>query len=96
MTALALLASTFCLVFFLGLQSQLVNNGHHISAFLNSLAIGTANLVLFKLAPDAAGWEIAAYLAGGPFGIVASMLFYRWLRRSHGSRFFAPKDHHVV
>jgi hypothetical protein len=96
MTALALLASTFALVFFLGLQSQLVNNGHHISAFLNSLAIGTANLVLFKLAPDAAGWEIAAYLAGGPFGIVASMVFYRWLRRSHGARFFAPKDHHVV
>ena len=96
MTALALLASTFCLVFFLGLQSQLVNNGHHISAFLNSLAIGTANLVLFKLAPAAAGWEIAAYLAGGPFGIVASMVFYRWLRRSQGSRFFARKDHHVV
>ncbi len=96
MTALALLVSTFALVFFLGLQSQLVNNGHHISAFLNSLAIGAANLVLFKLAPDAAGWEIAAYLAGGPFGIVASMVFYRWLRRSHGSRFFARKDHHVV
>lgn len=80
MTALALLASTFCLVFFLGLQSQLVNNGHHVSAFLNSLAIGTANLVLFKLAPDAAGWEVAAYLTGGPFGIVASMVAYRRVR----------------
>lgn len=85
MTALALLASTFCLVFFLGLQSQLVNNGHHVSAFLNSLAIGTANLVLFKLAPDAAGWDVAAYLAGGPFGIVASMVFYRWLRGQRSS-----------
>jgi len=95
MTALALLLSTFALVFFLGLQSQLVNNGHHVSAFLNSLAIGGANLVLFKLAPDAAGWEIAAYLAGGPFGIVASMVFYRWLRRSSGARFFARKDNHV-
>jgi hypothetical protein len=81
MTALALLASTFSLVFFLGLQSQLVNNGHHVSAFINSLAIGTSNLVLFKLAPNATGWEIAAYLAGGPFGIVASMVFYRWLRQ---------------
>lgn len=80
MTALALLFSTFALVFFLGLQSQLVNNGHHVSAFLNSLAIGSANLVLFKLAPDAAGWEIAAYLAGGPFGIVASMVVYRRMR----------------
>ncbi len=81
MTALALLASTFALVFCLGLQSQLVNNGHFVSAFCNSLAIGSCNLVLFKLAPDATGLEVAAYLAGGPFGIVASMLFYRALRR---------------
>lgn len=82
MTALALFASTFALVFSLGLQSQLVNNGHWISAFANSVAIGTFNLVLYKLAPDAAGIEIAGYLAGGPFGIVASMAFYRrWLRR---------------
>lgn len=79
MTALALLVSTFCLVFFLGLQSQLVNNGHRAGAFLNSVAIGASNLVLFKLAPDASGWEVVAYLAGGPFGIVASMLFYHWL-----------------
>lgn len=84
MTTLALLASTFCLVFFLGLQSQLVNNGHWVMAFLNSVAIGTSNLVLFKLAPNASGWEIAAYLAGGPFGIVASMAFYRRIRRPQG------------
>lgn len=84
MTALALLASTFALVFALGLQSQLVNNGHYAGAFVNSLAIGTCNLVLFKLAPDASGWEIAAYLAGGPFGIVAAMYAYRvkWSRPS--------------
>jgi uncharacterized membrane protein SpoIIM required for sporulation len=87
MTALALLASTFCLVFTLGLQSQLVNNGHHVGAFFNSLAIGACNLVLFKLAPNATGLEIAAYLLGGPFGIVASMAFYRWLRgQRHHSR----------
>lgn len=88
MTALALLASTFALVFTLGLQSQLVNNGHAGGAFLNSLAIGACNLVLFKLAPDATGIEIAAYLTGGPFGIVASMSFYRWLR---GRRASPPK-----
>lgn len=80
MTALALLASTFALVFTLGLQSQLVNNGHHAAAFFNSLAIGCANLVLFKLAPDAQGLEIAAYLTGGPFGIVASMAVYSRLK----------------
>ncbi len=76
-TAALLLASTFALVFALGLQSQLVNNGHALAAFINSLAIGTCNLVLFKLAPDAGGIEIAAYLLGGPFGIVASMWAYR-------------------
>ena len=81
MSALFLLASTFTLVFCLGLQSQLVNNGHWWSAFFNSLAIGSCNLVLFKLAPEASGIEIAAYLAGGPFGIVASMAAYRRMNR---------------
>lgn len=83
MTALALLASTFALVFTLGMQSQLVINGHYAAAFCNSLAIGACNLVLFKLAPDASGLEIAAYLSGGPFGIVAAMAAYRnkWLRK---------------
>lgn len=86
MTALSLLASTFGLVFALGLQSQLVNNGHYVGAFVNSLAIGGCNLVLFKLAPDAAGLEVAAYLAGGPFGIVASMAVYRHLHPGRAHR----------
>ncbi|MEZ2293068.1 hypothetical protein [Variovorax sp. RCC_210] len=77
MSALYLLLSTFGLVFALGLQSQLVNNGHFAGAFVNSMAIGACNLVLFKLAPNASGMEVAAYLAGGPFGIVASMWVYR-------------------
>ena len=77
MTALALLASTFALVFTLGLQSQLVNRGHMAAAMINSFCIGAANLVLFKLAPDASGLDIAGFLLGGPFGIAASMLDYR-------------------
>ncbi len=84
--AALLLLSTFALVFALGLQSQLVNNGHFAGAFVNSLAIGTANLVLFKLAPTASGIEIAGYLIGGPFGIVCSMFAYRWMQRH--SKFF--------
>jgi hypothetical protein len=80
-TALALLASTFALVFTLGLQSQLVNRGHMAAAMCNSFAIGVANLILFKLAPNANGFEIAGFLMGGPFGIAASMVAYR--------RFFA-------
>lgn len=81
MSAAYLFASTLGLVYFLGLQSQLVNNGHYVAAFINSAAIGACNLVLFKLAPNASGIEIAAYLSGGPFGIVASMATYRHLRR---------------
>ncbi len=82
--ALLLLSSTFALVFFLGLQSLVVNAGHRAMAFANSFAIGVANLVLFKLAPEASGIEIAAYLVGGPFGIVTSMVvFSRWKRKHH-------------
>lgn len=77
MTAIYLLISTLSLVFCLGLQSQFVNNGHFIAAFANSLAIGAANLVLFKLAPDATPLESIAYIAGGPIGIVLSMWAYR-------------------
>lgn len=84
MSAIALLASTFALVFFLGLQSLNVNGGRHVAAFFTSLGIGTSNLVLFKLAPDSSGLEIAAYLAGGPFGIVASMWAHRRVFRRPG------------
>jgi len=81
MTAIALLASTFFLVFFLGLQSLVVNSGHRLAAFFNSFAIGLSQLTLYKLAPDASGIEIAAYLCGGPFGVVAAMIFFKWWRR---------------
>jgi hypothetical protein len=76
MTALMLFGSTFLVVFALGLQSQLVNNGFWQAAMLNSFLIGSANLALFKLAPDASGIEIAAYLCGGPLGIVTSMVVF--------------------
>ncbi len=77
MSEAALFASTFFLVFFLGLQSQVVRDGRYAVAFINSLFIGAANLVLFKLAPNASATEIASYLIGGPLGIVSSMLFHK-------------------
>ena len=77
----ALFLSTFFLVLALGLQSQFVNNGHYACAFANSFMIGASNLVLYKLAPDASGLEIAAYLMGGPFGITASMWLFRRFRK---------------
>lgn len=77
MTALALFASTFMLVMALGAQSLFVNNGRYLPAALNSFAIGTGNLILFKLAPEASGVEIAGFLLGGPFGIVSAMYLLR-------------------
>lgn len=77
MNELWLFASTFVLVFALGLQSLNVNGGHYVAAFLTSFLIGGANLVVLKLAPNATTTEIAAYLCGGPLGIVASMAAHR-------------------
>lgn len=85
MTAIALFASTYALVFFLGLQSLNVNRGHYWAAFFTSFGIGVGNLALFKLAPDASGAEIAAFLIGGPFGIVSSMAAHRRFFRRNGS-----------
>lgn len=79
---LALFSSAYVLVFFLGLQSQVVRDGHYLAAFLNSFAIGACNLVMFKLAPNAGPVEIASYLCGGPLGITSSMLFHRRFFRS--------------
>ena len=72
MSLLALFASTFALVFFLGLQSLNVNRGHYLAAFLTSFGIGASN---------ATAVEMAAYLTGGPFGIVASMWVHRHFTR---------------
>lgn len=82
MNALLLFVSTFGLVFALGLQSLNVNGGHRWAAFFTSFGIGLGNLVVLKLAPDAGPLEIAAYMAGGPLGIVASMAAHQHIRRA--------------
>ena len=72
-----LFVSTFVVVFSLGFQQQNVTGGHYVSAFFTSFAICGAYLFLYKLVPDAGPSEIAAYLAGGPLAIVASMWTHR-------------------
>lgn len=84
MTELALFGSSFLLVFALGLQSLNVNGGHYIAAFFTSFLIGAGNLVVLKTAPNASLPEMAAYMAGGPFGIICSMAFHRLIKtRTH-------------
>jgi len=78
-TILALFASTFALVFALGIQQLNVQNDHRAAAVFTSLFIGASNLVLFKLAPDASLAEAAAFLLGGPLGIYAAMVAHPWL-----------------
>lgn len=80
-TPLALFASTFVVVFALGAQSLIVNNGKYAMAFVNSFVIGSCNLALYKLAPQATLLDMAAFLLGGPFGIVAAMYVFRHLHR---------------
>lgn len=81
MIALTIFISTFVLVFALGFQSLNVNNGHYKAAFVTSFAIGVSNLILFKTVPQADALQVAAYLTGGPFGIVASMWAHKRVMR---------------
>lgn len=87
MNALILFVSTWALVLFLGLQSLNVNGGHRLLACLTSFGIGAANLTVLKIMPGPTSTiEILAYLAGGPIGIVTSMLIHPWMVRVLGNK----------
>jgi len=82
MTSLLIFACTFGVVLALGLQSLNVNGGHKAMAFCTSLMIGACNLALLKIVPQPTDWmDNAAYLLGGPFGIVVAMRIHPWLVR---------------
>lgn len=84
-SALLIFISTFVAVFALGFQSLNVNGGHYRAAFLNSFLIGAGNLAILKMVPEASALQMAAYLTGGPFGIVASMWVHgRTIGRNRG------------
>lgn len=87
MSELILFASSFILVCALGVQSLNVNRGHYVAAFLTSFVVGSAQMVLLKLGPDASWTEIAAFLAGGPLGIISAMrLHTRFTTSRKGSK----------
>ena len=76
MTYLALFASAFVTVFLLGIQQLNVAGRHYLPAIVTSFGIGAAQIFLWRLIPTASPMEIAATLAGGPFGIVCAMVFH--------------------
>lgn len=87
MNALFLFAATYALVLFLGLQSLNVNGGHKLLSALTSFGIGTANITILKIMPGPTnGFEVAAYLLGGPLGILTSMAIHPWMVRKCGRR----------
>jgi hypothetical protein len=77
MLELLIFASVVVSVFALGFQSQNVNQGHTVAAAITSFAIGGGSLVLYKYMPESTPTQIAAYLLGGPVGIVLSMIVHR-------------------
>ena len=81
MTDLGLFLAAFVTVFALGFQQQNVTGRHYLAATVTSLAIGAAQLYLWRVAPTADAGEIVATLAGGPAGIAAAMYIHPRLAR---------------
>lgn len=82
MTELLIFISAVGIVFFLGLQSLSVNSGHKVLAAVNSLVIGTFNLILLKSVPDIETWQATvAYLIGGPVGITLAIYFHPFIAK---------------
>ncbi|WP_136414784.1 hypothetical protein [Herbaspirillum sp. ST 5-3] len=73
MNAIVLFSTTFVLVFALGVNTLSVNKGQYGIAFLTSFLISGSNLVILRAVPQGDLLEVAAYMLGGPFGIVTSM-----------------------
>lgn len=89
-TLLMLFFSSYSVVLLLGFQSQIVRDKHVIAAFITSLMIGTCQLVLFKLAPNASTLESIVFVLGGAFGIVSSIYLHNiwlWIHNRKHSRY---------
>ena len=83
MTHIALFLSAFATVFLLGFQQKNVHGEHYLAAIVTSIGIGTAQIFLWRLVPEANASQIIATLCGGPVGIVAAMYLHpRMMRRN--------------
>ncbi len=86
MQAVILFGTTFVLVFALGVNTLSVSKGQYGIAFLTSFLISGSNLVILRAVPQGDLLEVAAYMLGGPFGIVASMWIHNRFLRKGGNR----------
>lgn len=78
-THIALFAASFCTVFLLVFQQQNVIHRARWLGSLTSLAIGTAQLTLWRYVPDASPTQLAAVLIGGPVGYNAALSAHPWI-----------------
>ena len=82
MNAILLFCSQTVTVTLLVVQSRLNIHGYMRLAAVNSLLIGTCQLVMWKIMPNPSGVEIAAFLLAGPVGnVVAQYINRRDIRR---------------
>lgn len=77
MPALLLFLSQTLTVTLLVVQSRLNIHGYMRLAAINSLLIGTCQLVMWKIMPDPSVAEIAAFLLAGPVGNVIAQYINR-------------------
>lgn len=73
MNALLLFLGSFFIVFALGFQQHNVHYRRYRAAFVNGIFIGAMNLLVLRLGPSASPAEMAAFLIGGPVGVVAAI-----------------------
>lgn len=73
MNAFLLFIGSFFIVFALGFQQHNVHYRRYRAAFMNGIFIGAMNLLVLRLGPSASTVEMAAFLIGGPVGIVAAI-----------------------
>lgn len=85
MTELALFCASFFTVFLLVFQQQNVIHRSRVLGSLTSLAIGTAQLTLWRYVPDASLAQLGAVLLGGPVGYNAALSVHPWVVAVWGS-----------
>ena len=84
--ALILFASSFALIFLRSYQTQVVVDGHYITAFFVSNLMAVCQVMTFILLVNN-GWDALPPLAlGGSLGVVTAMKLYRKQHNKDGDK----------
>lgn len=79
---LTLFASSFFVVFLLGIQSKNVMNSRYVAAMVTSFGISVSNFLFVKYVSQGGFVEFWVAAVGGMLGIASSILLYdKFMRR---------------